>query len=825
MFKKSLVAMAALLLAACGGGGGKLTGQVQFAGGGDASGVTVALAGGAGGSKVAVTGADGAYAFEGVGDGTYSLTFEAGDTVEGRKGLAVVVKDGKAGEVPAVGFTAAATVSGKVTAGAASGNLGIQVAVAGTQLSATTADDGSFRIAGVPSGQRVLVATRGGYVAQSAVTVQRGAQDVPAFVLGKQAVRPGTLSGSVRYWDMRSSADVTLSVPGVVDGVRPAADGSFSIPLPEGTWELVATAPVYPRQVVARAAVTGDARTDVGVRILSGAHRFAPNQGTQTWATSMLTPDGEHALVSREGWQNVTHSIVDLRTGAERAFLVEWEWLTDGQYDWALSADGRYAVYARSIPIRDESGNRRDAATFHLVDTVTGQLALARGQANTSPSDPERWSFSADGAAFFGTDNRQLHRLGTATGEHVAVAADVAVLKGDAEHYLAVGRGAGGAAVGSATFLGKTGEARVVSATVQTDAALLDSGAYGLLLTDCEATDGGEACVARSVDLRTGEAREVSGGRFPRGSTLAHTDHSGWARIQGARNVYVRLATGEAYDYAPGFTASMADGARIDPAGNRIAFTASASPNTSLYLAPMPFTAIPTVAVDTGTESYSFAFLAPGRLVATSSSASRLVRQVNDTRADVTDGAVPGSVKVSGVSAAWRRASDNAWVAITGTSGEVQLSDADPDLKARLNYNGNLNYDDFSVSQTKDARWTLWTVFNGATGRFHVTALEAGAAAPKRFADVRAWGDASRTSFLAGMKRHGWNDQEVVVDLESGVTRQIWERDVDGWDWGRWDETGAADHLVVSYLAGRTVQQYDGSDGTEPVYETSILKY
>ena len=815
------VAACALLLAACGGGGGELRGQVQFEGGGDASGVTVRLAGGER-EQLAVTGADGAWGFDDVGDGAYALAFEASDTVEGRKGLAVVVKDGKAGEVPAVTFTAASTVTGKVTAGADTGNLGIQVAVAGTQLVAVTADDGSFRLAGVPSGQRVLVATRGGYIAQSTVSVTRGAFEAPAFALGKQAVRPGQLEGSVRYWDMRPSTDITLSVAGLVDGVHPAADGTFRIALPEGTWELVANAPGYPRQVVARAAVTPDAATNIGVKKLAAASRFATNDGAQYGAYSRLMEDGVHALVSREGWENVTHSMVDLRTGEERLFLTEWNWLTDSD-DFTAARDGHYVAAGTSWGTYLPNGDYTQHSSFHVFDTTTGAHLTQRGQAATYPTNEELWGFSADGSAFFGLDTRELHRISLPGGEHVAARSDRSVFKGDAEHFLTFANGESDATVGTALFLTRTGGAQTVASGVQVDAAMLQSGTHAAFLSNC----AGGTCALQVANLLTGAVTPVADGAFAQGSNLLQTDHADWVRVQGTRSAYVRLSTATATTWPAEFTSGMADAARISKDGSRIAFTRLTDTTHSLYLAAMPVTAIPGTALEAGTEAFTYAWLTGSRFVATTSTGNRVISQSNDTRGDVTAVAAGSAVVLDGdAGAVYRRASDGAFMAMVGDA-TVQLTDADPDGKLFFRRTPHPWTTEPAYGTTKDGAYTLWQTASTADGRITTVALKKGGTTPVRFRDF-SFGQyelqqASRTGVMGWVSN--WDGQDVVLDLESGVQRQIWETDVDDWDWGFHTEKGETDYLMLTYATGRSVQMYNSSSGAYPVYETGVLKY
>ncbi|HEX8823317.1 MAG TPA: carboxypeptidase regulatory-like domain-containing protein, partial [Archangium sp.] len=517
--KKSLLIAACVLLAAC--QSPSISGTVTFEGEGDASGVVVSLVG-PDETEVAITDATGAYQFTGVDDGTYQLTFVAPEaTEESRRALAVVLKDGKGGEVPAVTLMGAGVVAGKVTAGTTTGNLGIQVSVAGTTLSAMTTDDGSFTLTGVPTGQRTLVATRGNYIASSTVTVQRGTRNAADFTLGKKGLRSGKVVGSVQYWDARAASDIQLSVPGVLEPTNAAANGAFSLTLPEGEWEIVATSPAYPRQVVARAKVSADGTTEVGIRKLSAFHRFSVKDPAQYNAYSRLFDDGVHALVSREGWENLTHSIVDLRTGEERMFLVEWNWVDDPT-DWVATANGQFLAYGQSFGSYTSDGNYYGHSDFNVFNTTTAQHLMFRGERNSSPTSRQLWSFSPNGEFFFGIDTKKLHRMKTADGTLTSVPADHSVMKGDDEHFLALAYGAGGASVGSATFLDSQTNKTVVP-NVNLSASTSQFGKYGLLMTDC---DGSSNCDVKVVNLMTGAVATVTGGKYYQYSSLLLTNHA-----------------------------------------------------------------------------------------------------------------------------------------------------------------------------------------------------------------------------------------------------------------------------------------------------------
>jgi hypothetical protein len=817
IMKKSLLFAACVLLAAC--QSSSISGTVTFEGEGDASGVVVSLVS-AKKTEMVITEATGAYKFQGVEDGTYQLTFAAPESTESRKALAVILKDGKGGEVPAVTLLGAGVVSGKVTAGAPTGNLGIQVSVAGTTLSAMTADDGSFTLEHVPTGQRTLVATRGNYISSSTVTVQRGVRNAAEFTLGKQGVRAGKVTGSVQYWDARAASDIQLSVPGVLEPTNAAANGAFSLTLPEGEWDIVATSPAYPRQVVAHAKVSADGTTEVGIRKLSAYHRFSVKDPSQYQAYSRLFDDGVHALVSREGWENLTHSIVDLRTGEERMFLVEWNWVDDPTR-WTATANGQFLAYGQNWGLYDPDYSWHQHSEFNIFNTTTAQHVTFRGDRDTNPTSEELWSFSATGEFFFGIDTLNLHRLKTADGTVTSVPADYSVMKGDDEHFLALAYGPEGSTVGSATFLDSQTN-KVVVPNVDLTASSEQFGQYGMLMTDC---DGSSNCDVKVVNLMNGAVATVTGGKYYQSSALQPTNHPDWARIEGnGKNAYVHLTDGTATAYPSGYTTDVADSAKINSSGTRVAFQVYGS-NYSLYMTAMPPTAVPATATASGsTVSYNYAWLSETRFVAsTSTGATSFIDQKADTVANVSD-VVADSIMISEISAVYRRTSDKALMALVGDAPPIQLSDADPNSSISVRHPYPW-MNEYSVFQTKDKSWTVWTLVNESNARSTSVVLKNGTTTPKRFPDVvrDSDGGVSATGFIAYL--YNWDGQEVAIDLETGVMKQLWETDVDDWNYGVSGPKVGSEYLMLTTLSGRSTQLYNGSNGNRSVYETALLKY
>jgi hypothetical protein len=87
------------------------------------------------------------------------------------------------------------------------------------------------------------------------VTVVRGANpDVP-LALSDDPPRTGTVTGVVTFGGGRSPRDITVTAPGTGVTAQPQVNGAFSLVLPVGTWDVVASAPAHPALSLGRVTV------------------------------------------------------------------------------------------------------------------------------------------------------------------------------------------------------------------------------------------------------------------------------------------------------------------------------------------------------------------------------------------------------------------------------------------------------------------------------------------------------------------------------------------------------------------------------------------
>ncbi len=224
--------------------GGRVTGKVAFTDGSDTSNLAVALSGTA--SRGTTTGTGGAFTFETVPTGAYLVEVASPDTREGRVGVGVAVA-GMTTDVGTLTLTPVGRVNGTVTLAGAP-QAGVTVIVAGTELRATTSAAGTFSFSAVPAGNQTFVARTASpatRVASVPVTVLRGANPEVAMALMDET-RTGTVTGSVTFFGQQSPTIIKVSVPGTTVNVSAGPDGAYTLQVPAGSWDVVATAPLFP---------------------------------------------------------------------------------------------------------------------------------------------------------------------------------------------------------------------------------------------------------------------------------------------------------------------------------------------------------------------------------------------------------------------------------------------------------------------------------------------------------------------------------------------------------------------------------------------------
>lgn len=232
----------------------KITGKVVFADGASAQDLTVTAVGAE--TRGARTSADGSFTFENLKTGAYVVSVEAIDTKEGRVSIGVNASGtASAGELH---LTPVGRIGGSVSFGGMAAS-GVSVMVPGTSLVAVSDATGRFSLEGVPTGAQALLARVGTAPffrsATAMVTIVRGANPDAMLALTDDPPPTGTVTGLVTFRGPRSPRDISITAPGSGVTVNAAVNGAFSMTLPVGVWDIVASAPAHPAKTLGRVLV------------------------------------------------------------------------------------------------------------------------------------------------------------------------------------------------------------------------------------------------------------------------------------------------------------------------------------------------------------------------------------------------------------------------------------------------------------------------------------------------------------------------------------------------------------------------------------------
>jgi hypothetical protein len=738
-----------------------------------------------------ITGADGTFAFAEVGDGPWAVAVEAADTVEGRKLLPFTLSSGQGGDVGTLTLTASGAVEGAVTLTSGGSPAGFVVTVGGTDRSAVVAEDGRFVLADVPAGERTLVAVRDGYApASTVVNIPRGGRATATIDLGIDQVRTG-VTGRVSYFSFEDASNIVVSAAGL-PGVQATADssGQYTIPLPAGNWELMARAPGYPRQRIARVSVSSGGLTELpGTYVLSAFYRVPSPDDTYVNDDPelRLLADGRHAIVSRFSNQHALHALHDLETGREVPFYVEWNYRS--AHDFIAGRTGRALALVGCWNTCDDE--------VQIFDTSTGRRTLVKSPDTALTFQSDLAGFSSDERYFFIWRSDALLRVEVATGEILALEG-LGALRINDDRYLVVGP-VDGQPVFKASLLTTAG-IQELTANVDPSPYSVNAGTRFPYMSDCAT-----ACTPQIIDAIAGTVYPVQGGPFPADVAWVETNHAFWARLQSATfNAWVDLRNGSTTPWPAGFTTADADATEIGPDGARAAFLRSGA--TTFHVGAMPLAAIPDQAGTASLTSYSIQWLGPNQVVAVDPVQVVAVRGQEVTNIDAI---APGSIALRMSSVTWRNVTDHSWQFLHGDHG-VQVLAEDPESDLTLE----------TYTDTRDTAWTYWELVDGAR-RHMIKAVKAGSTTVRTFPDLQVDGDFAESHSGVSVFR-GYDDTlDLALDLETGVTRMIWERDLTDY---RQNVAGeGSSYLTSLHATGRTFDYWGGSP--ERVLEPGLLVY
>lgn len=325
----------------------KVTGRVVMADGSGAEQITVTATGPE--TRGVRTSAGGAFSFEGLKTGAYVISVEGTDTLEGRVGVGVNASGTiDAGELR---LTPVGRFGGSVVFGTTPVE-GAPVVVTGTSSAAVTDAMGRFTLVNVPTGMQavqVRVGTapffRSGTVM---VTVARGANaDVP-IVITDDAPKTGTVTGTVTFRGPRTPRDITISAPGSGVTATPQFNGAYSLALPVGSWDVMATAPQHPQKLLGRVTVTeGQSQAVPGVEL----SWFRP-----IWRSSSNISPPSPAVIGVVN-DNVPWSLLTFFDSVQRLALVnsttyDFRILAIGNVDYTrISKAGKYVAWSAGMTV------------------------------------------------------------------------------------------------------------------------------------------------------------------------------------------------------------------------------------------------------------------------------------------------------------------------------------------------------------------------------------------------------------------------------------------------------------------------------------------
>jgi len=204
------------------------------------NGTTLTLTGGPGGTTTG--NATGAYTFNGVPNGTYTVTPSKSGFTFTPASQTVTITGGVS--VTGVNFTGQTVPTWTISGTVSGGGTGVSVALTGTAAASTTADPvtGAFSFAALQNGNYTVTPTKTGVIMSPlnrAITVN-GA-DVPNTNFTAQAIPTFSISGSIAPLPLGSGVTVALT-GATVPSVTTDANGNYTFPgLLSGTYTVTPT--------------------------------------------------------------------------------------------------------------------------------------------------------------------------------------------------------------------------------------------------------------------------------------------------------------------------------------------------------------------------------------------------------------------------------------------------------------------------------------------------------------------------------------------------------------------------------------------------------
>ncbi|MFT3710761.1 MAG: carboxypeptidase regulatory-like domain-containing protein [Archangium sp.] len=365
----------------------KITGRVSFTDGSTAQGLTVSAFGPV--SAGAKTEANGSFTFEGLKSGAYLVSVEAPDTREGRVAIGVFASGTvDAGELK---LTPIGSIGGIVSYNSMPAP-GVTVSIPGTNLASITDAMGHFSLVGIPAGPQIVQARIGAnpFFRSASVmqTIARGANPDLMITITDEMPATGTVAGVVTFHGPRTPRDITVTAPGSGVMANPAANGTFQLQLPEGVWDIVASAPAHPPLTLGRVAITPGRVITLPGRELSWWRPLWTSSNPISAAGPLFTTPAD----CTHNWSLT--SIVDTsgqRLALTNALTFEFRLVAVGTTTLQrISRTGKYASWTVS-------------SSVFVYEIANGNLQVFQSPTNAAVNDVQ---FSADESVIF------IHRAG-----------------------------------------------------------------------------------------------------------------------------------------------------------------------------------------------------------------------------------------------------------------------------------------------------------------------------------------------------------------------------------------------------------------------------
>jgi hypothetical protein len=611
-----------------------VTGKVAFSDASDAGSLTVSLTGEV--SRATRTDGAGTFTFAGVPAGAYIAAVEAPDTREGRVGLGVAVS-GATQDVGELRLTPVGRVGGVVTASSMPVS-GATVVVSGSGLSATTNAAGRFEFVQVPTGDVTVVArtsspSRAGSVTQR---LARGANMDVAITLTDDA-RTGTVSGVVTFTGPQSPTIITVSATGTTATTSVGVNGAFSLTVPAGTVEVVATAPMHPRQVLGQVVVGSGQTVTLPGAVLSW---YSPLWSSGNWPISSVNVS---AVSATQPWVLLASN--DNQT--TRNLLVN-----------TVTRDVRLvALGTVNAPVFS-------SAAKYLAFGFAGQVMtyeIATGQLRSRGVSGNSFDFSTDETVLFIERSTFLERITLSTSMSArfpSIGTSNAIVRHTADRWL----------VREST----SSDVQLVEPTQVTpslfmNAAVLTGFPTPMALTQC----GPSTCTLRVVAPAAQVSRVVVGA-FPQTGTLTGIGTGDFAIVANLATMtqfVVRTSDGALYPLPSG-----ASQFAFSPSGTRFAYlTGNGFTGFALREDTLPPTTGTPASIATG-FTIPFAYFSPTRLVAVEQTGARRIIDVRNGTVTVDTDALssPATVFTPGL-VVWPVSSTSKWKAIVGDKAPIEI--------------------------------------------------------------------------------------------------------------------------------------------------------